>query len=432
MTVDGLQAELSTAVSKPKPEVAALQPLSGELGPLKPLGGGAKLGPLKPLGPVRGSTEPEEPAPQEDAPSSEPASDGSYKGPDPTGKICGWKLNVADGWSYSPDTSWIYNHVTAVYCDPKTNSFCKYAAETGVVPGTCQPDASGAIHFVPDLPTIKTAGPLSPIGEVSTEEISELVSPVDARSPGAASDLSLSEYLPEQAGEEANAAASEPRPASANDFEDEIELSVEQMEEELSIGPEELSTTASEEGAGITFEEDTFDEGKSAARLADDSATSPRQGSVAAARRMFETPSDDLGSEEPQKAAVMDENVRRQTSMKMAFTQLRSDLATTTPDTPESDVEAIEVDDEIDDEIELDVSDDDAELLAMFDAPAGSLKPAGSGGLPASPPSAGLLGEPPSVGAADEDDDLVEEYLEDFEESGSTDFVDFDSVKVSA
>ena len=129
--------------------------------------------------------------------------------------------------------------------------------------------------------------------------------------------------------------------------------------------------------------------------------------------------------------AVMDENVRRQTSMKMAFTQLRSDLATTTPDTPESDVEAIEVDDEIDDEIDLDVSDDDAELLAMFDAPAGSLKPAGSGGLPASPPSAGLLGELPSVGAADEDDDLVEEYLEDFEESGSTDFVDFEEVKVS-
>ena len=51
--------------------------------------------------------------------------------------------------------------------------------------------------------------------------------------------------------------------------------------------------------------------------------------------------------------------------------------------------------------------------------------------VPASPPSAGLLGELPSVGAADEDDDLVEEYLEDFEESGSTDFVDFEEVKVS-
>ena len=32
-----------------------------------------------------------------------------FDGPDPTGKICKWQFNAADGWCYSADTTWMYN-----------------------------------------------------------------------------------------------------------------------------------------------------------------------------------------------------------------------------------------------------------------------------------------------------------------------------------
>jgi len=99
----------------------------------------------------------EEKAVQEQPAAAEPATqsssekdDTTFQGPDPTGTVCWWTYNPSDGWCYTPTSSWIYNAQTAVYHNNETGKFCQYDGSTGVTThGTCEPDETGAIHFVP-------------------------------------------------------------------------------------------------------------------------------------------------------------------------------------------------------------------------------------------------------------------------------------------
>ena len=182
--------------TKPDPlPLGKLGPLKS-LGELKPLGG---LAPLKPFGgavPLKSApaTEPEK------EPFMEPAADGAFAGPDPMGKVCKWRFNEKDGWSYSKETKWLFNHLTAVYFDASAQRFCKYSVETGIINGTCEPDKkTGAIHFVAEVPTIKTDGPLTPVQEAPELETSEMTyveSPGGQSASGDLSDYLLPSDLP--------------------------------------------------------------------------------------------------------------------------------------------------------------------------------------------------------------------------------------------
>ena len=114
-----------------------------------------------------------------------------YTGPDPTGVHRFWVLNESDGWSYANGTTWLYNHVTAVYFDAGAQKFCKYSAETGILPGVCVADKdSGGMHFVPNSVAGQNS-PLSPIVEMSPGG-GDLEFSVDASSTTSASgDLSI-------------------------------------------------------------------------------------------------------------------------------------------------------------------------------------------------------------------------------------------------
>lgn len=74
-----------------------------------------------------------------------------FAGPDPSGAICSWQFNPADGWCYSGDTVWVYNPATQVYFDKESGSSCQYDAAGGhVVRGAMQADPqTGEIHFIP-------------------------------------------------------------------------------------------------------------------------------------------------------------------------------------------------------------------------------------------------------------------------------------------
>ena len=74
----------------------------------------------------------------------------SIQGPDPTGTICWWTYNPADGWCYNPTSSWVYNPTTAVYYDAAAARYCQYDGATGtLIDGECVADGSGGITFVP-------------------------------------------------------------------------------------------------------------------------------------------------------------------------------------------------------------------------------------------------------------------------------------------
>ena len=187
--------------------------------------------------------------------------------------------------------------------------------------------------------------------------------------------------------------------------------------------------------------------------LEDPKRGSNMSSSVAAARRMFESAAAAAAPAAVPKGQVMDEGMRRASSMKLAFTKLREDLAesaTTSPsdavhsDDGVADEEIIELEGESDDYNgdDFELSADDEDLIAMLSGSGSKPTSAVSDGPTSTPAtnSAGSSWKPPGAGrtnGADDgngrgsgfvsDDDLVEELLE---ESLSQEFVDFDSVRV--